>query len=134
MHMLSQNVLINQKQFSFKSPVASWVMWSINLAKEPNSDSTLALDAKVRVEEQKNALEELMDLHVNPKCAILRRCSEHLLMSSMALRNGVFLSKDISLARFGEVPCSTTLLSLLVQVSPGYIYLFNSQCTPTKCQ
>lgn len=114
--------------------MAGWVMWSINLAKEPNTDSTLALDAKVRVEEQKNALEELMDLHVNPKCVTVRRCSEHLLMSSMALRSSVFLSKDISLAQSGEVRCSTSLLSLLVQVSPGYIYLFNSQCTLTECQ
>lgn len=43
------------------------------------------LDTKVRYEEQKDTLGELVDLHVSPECVIVSNCSEYDMMSYTAL-------------------------------------------------
>lgn len=75
-----------------------------------------------------NTLDELVDLHISPKCVIVNNCSKYHMKSYMTLWKSAFLSKYISGCK--ELCHSVTLLCLLFQVSLGYSYLFNPSAPP----
>lgn len=111
------DVFMKQTQLVFKSPIAVWVMWSIDppwaclharMDKFANTVRTLCFRyvfKKVWFEEEKNTLDESGDLEIGPKCPVLNSPEYHL---RWVIRPCVHISVSVCL----EGRCSMTLLCL----------------------